>query len=291
MLAFLERKVKDQAGFEDGQVEQLYAAVPDEYKDSLEGFEDFIDERPSEMQQLVRNRSRSSRPESGYRSSQHAASEPISESASVSAASQYGVRATSPQASKANLQGSAMHSGCYSRMQANIIQLPGKILSTDASMASSGANTSFTTTSATFDTIIASSAIRVPLLNDNMLNKVEGGENNNRKLGKREQEEQKNNDEGEEDDEEDELDKWTLQWEEEDKLQERTLSYHISWDEFCKVFKSTPGVLQLWCKVDGEREAFVSEEDQFERMILLIRSSSSQAVKVRLHTAADFESP
>jgi hypothetical protein len=64
VLAILNKRVKNQAGFEDGQIEELYAAVPNPYKDSFEDIEDCMDELPPKLQDQVRARLRESRVDS-----------------------------------------------------------------------------------------------------------------------------------------------------------------------------------------------------------------------------------
>jgi hypothetical protein len=65
VLALLNGRVKNQAGFEDRQIEELYAAIPNPYKDSFEDVESCIDELPAELQDRVRARLRESRMDSG----------------------------------------------------------------------------------------------------------------------------------------------------------------------------------------------------------------------------------
>lgn len=61
ILAKLNKRVKDQAGFEDGQIEEMYNAVPDPHNDSFEDIEDNMDDLPPELQERVRQRLRDSR--------------------------------------------------------------------------------------------------------------------------------------------------------------------------------------------------------------------------------------
>jgi hypothetical protein len=61
VLAKLNKRVRDQAGFEDGQLQEMYNAVPDPHKDSFEDIEHNMDDLPLELQDRVRQRLREAR--------------------------------------------------------------------------------------------------------------------------------------------------------------------------------------------------------------------------------------
>ena len=60
ILAKLNKRVKDQVGFEDGQIEEMYNAVPDPHNDSFEDIEHNMNDLPPELQERVRQRLRDS---------------------------------------------------------------------------------------------------------------------------------------------------------------------------------------------------------------------------------------
>ena len=64
ILTRLSGRVKDQAGFEDGQNEEMYRAVPDPHNDSFEDIENNMDDLPPELQERVRQRLRDARRQS-----------------------------------------------------------------------------------------------------------------------------------------------------------------------------------------------------------------------------------
>lgn len=53
VLGILNKRVKEQAGFEDGQIKGSYQAATNPYKDSFEDMADCIDELPPDLRQRV----------------------------------------------------------------------------------------------------------------------------------------------------------------------------------------------------------------------------------------------
>lgn len=77
VLAILNKRVKNQAGYEDGQIEELHAAVPNPFKDSFEDMEHCIDELPPDLQDQIRARPRESRADSDRRRDSLGLSSPL----------------------------------------------------------------------------------------------------------------------------------------------------------------------------------------------------------------------